>query len=274
MQTYLERRNVNLFSFSHDRYIKAARSLLECRNAEKMHCTIAQTMMKCQDQDMDASSLYVKAHHVLKATNVIKARVSHRQAYRELLLRAAQRAIESGARPTALQYYETCLDFLQQDPWTEDRADVDYNETLSLHANAAELYWHQGRLDESQKLLERIFEHANSGVQRARAWIVQSKLLGQRGNITGALVALRTSLLEDFGLDVPSDPTWELCDEEYRGLKNEVQRRGIAEYVRRPLSFEPAVSLMGAVMLEAISAAFWSDSLLVSYHVSQLDWVY
>ena len=157
---------------------------------------------------------------------------------------------------------------LQHDPWAEDGSDVDFDETLSLHANAAELYWHQGQLDESQKLLDKIFEHANNSVQKGRAWIIQSKLLGQNGNMTGALTALRTSLLE-FGLNIPSNPTWELCDEDYRNLKNEIQRRGIADFVTRPLSSDSAVSLMGAVMLEAISAAFWCDSLIVSFHVSQ-----
>ena len=240
--------------------MRASNFLRECQNVEKMHFIIAQTMMKYQD--MEVGSLYNRAQHVSQAANVIRARVLHRWRYRELLSRAADKAIESGARSTALQYYEVCLSLLQSNPWAGGAQDVDYDETLSLHATAAELYWHQGQLTESQTLLDSIFAHAHKGPQKAHAWIIQSKLLGQTGNLTGALNALKTSLLE-LGLDLSTEPTWELCDDEYRKLKDDFQRKGLKEIIRRPLSSDPIVSSMGAVMLEAISAAFWSDSLVV-----------
>ena len=240
--------------------MRAANFLRECQNVEKMHFIIAQTMMKYQD--MEVGSLYARAQHVSQACSVIQARVLDRRRYRDLLSDAAGRAIESGARSTALQYYEVSLSLLQSNPWATGARDVDYHETLRLHATAAELYWHQGQSAESQKLLDRIFAHAHEGSQKAHAWIIQSKLLGQSGNLTGALTALRTSLFE-LGLQFSTEPTWEVCDDEYCKLKEEFQRKGVREFIRRPLSSDPAVSSMGAVMLEAISAAFWSDSLLV-----------
>ena len=140
--------------------------------------------------------------------------------------------------------------------------DVDYDETLSLHGSAAELCWHQGQPNKSQSLLDTIFDNARNATDKAHAWIIQSKLLGEAGNLQGALNALRTSLVE-LGLDCPANPTWEQYDEEYRKIKVVFQEKGVDEVVTSPLSSNTLISAIGRVMSEAISAAFWSDTLLV-----------
>lgn len=142
---------------------------------------------------------------------------------------------------------------------------MDYNETLSLHGSAAELYWHQGQPAKSHRLLNVIFDNARNATDKAHAWIIQSKLLGEAGNIKGALNALRTSLVE-LGLDCPANPTLEQCDEEYRKIKVAFQQRGVEDIVKCSLSSETSLSSIGRVMLEAISAAFWSDTDLVCIH--------
>ncbi|KAL9126028.1 MAG: hypothetical protein Q9217_004849 [Psora testacea] len=251
--------NEDEYSFSHDRYVRAASSLFECQDVEKMHFIIALTMMK--DSPMDGRSLYARAQHVSQAAKIIKARVQQRRPFRSLLSEGAAKAIESGARSTALQYYETCLLLLQSDPWKEYAQDVDFDETLSLYTNAAELYWYQGQHTESQNLLNAIFANARTAAQKASAWIIQSKLLSGRGNIKGAFAALKTSLLE-LGLDIAAEPTWELCDEEYYKVKERYQQLNSKDIKERPLCSDPIVSSIGAVVIEAISAAFWSDSLL------------
>ena len=252
--------NEDEYSFSHDRYVRASSSLRECYDVEKMHFIISQNMMKYPG--LDGRSLYSRARHICQAAYVIKARVRDRKVYRMFLSEVAGKAIESGARPTALQYYETCLALLQPEPWQEIAPDVDFEETLSCFMNAAELYWHQGHTSKAQNLLDAIFAHARTAAQKAPAWIIQSKLLGQSGNMQGALAALKTSLLE-LGLDFAAEPTWEVCDEEYGKLKGHFQALNQRDILQRPLSTSPRMSSMGAVMIEAISAALWSDSLLV-----------
>ncbi|KAG8528248.1 uncharacterized protein KY384_007165 [Bacidia gigantensis] len=247
------------YNFSHDRYIKAAASLRECSNTERMHFIVVQTMMKYSQDDTKA--LYAKAEHALKAANIIKNRIQHRRPYRNLLAEAADRAIESGARPTALQYYETCLDLLQIKPWAENLEDTDYEETMKLHIKAAELCWHQEKLSRSQELLDGIFANARNDALKAQACIVQSKLLSHQGNTKGALCALKTSLLES-GCNFTTQPTWDDCDEEYFKVKELFQQSSIESTVHRPVNSEPLMISMGAVLIEAISASFWTDALL------------
>ena len=141
-------------------------------------------MMKYSSSDK--ISLYARARHVCLAATVIKRRVQNRWHFRGLLVQAAQKAVESGARPTALQYYETCLDLMQSDPWQDKGEDVNYNETLSVYTKAAELYWHQGQQDEAHRLITSIFGGARTAADKAPAWILQSRLFAQSGEISAA----------------------------------------------------------------------------------------
>ena len=252
--------NEDEFSFSHDRYVQASASLRECQKIEKMHFIIVQTMMKYSDPVSRCS--YTQARHICQAARVLRNRVDHRYRFRALLCEAAEKAVESGARPTALGYYETCLAILQPHPWKEGAGDCFYEETLSLYTKAATLYLHQGRPLDAQDLLDSIFAGARTASDKAPAWILQSKLFSQAGNMAGAFTALRTSLLE-LGLDLTADPTWELCDKEYRELRQRLQTVDFIKLVNKPLNTDKNIIALGAVLIEATSAAFWSESLLV-----------
>lgn len=158
----------------------------------KMHFIIVQTMMKYSN--LDDRSLYARARHVCQAAEIIKARILDRHRFRELLLQAAQNAIESGARPTALEYYETALTLLQDEPW-EEGADVYYEETLNIYARAAELHWYQSQYPKAHSLLASIFEGARTASDKAPAWIILSRLYAHQGNTTAAFNAYVNSFL-------------------------------------------------------------------------------
>lgn len=176
----------SLRSFSHDRYVQASASLRECQDAESMHFYIAQTLMKYSSTD--SHSLYARAEHICQAERLIKDRVQHRSRYREILSQAAQRAIDSGARPTALQYYRVCLNLLQPKPWHEG-ADVYYDETLDIFTRAAQLHWHQGLPERAMQLAAEALEATSVASDRAPVWIITSRLLSQQGDVAGAFQA-------------------------------------------------------------------------------------
>lgn len=99
---------------------------------------------------------------------------------------AAQQAVESGARSSALEYYEACLDLMHPDPWNEGAEDVYYDESLSVYTRAAELYWYQQKHSEAHRLIASIFRGGRSAADKAPAWILQSRLFAQRGDLAAA----------------------------------------------------------------------------------------
>ena len=245
------------FSFSHDRYMQASASLRECYSVEEMHFTIARTMLKYPHGGDDSS--YAQARHIWQSADLIKRRVGNRYRYRQVMLQAARTAMESGSRSTALEYLQSCLKLLQQDPWIE-HYDVDYSETLEIYTKASEIYWYQERFSEAQDLLIPIFNGARSATDKAAAWIIQSRIFSLQGNLIGAFEALKTSMSE-LGLDFPS-PTAETCDQMFLTVQQRLTRENRVDLLEKPVEQDPKVSAMGVVLFEAISAAFWSDSLV------------
>ena len=69
--------------------------------------------------------------------------------------------------------------------------------------------------------------------------------------------------MNELGLDFEKGTTWEVCDQEYENLHQELQTTDIGDIVQKQLSMDPDIVAMGAVLVEAMSAAFWSDALLV-----------
>lgn len=151
-----------------------------------MHFHIAQTLMKYSS--LDSRSLHAKAQHICQAKRLIKDRVHHRSRYRAILSQAAQRAIDSGARPTALQYYNVCLNLMQPQPWNEG-PDVYYAETLDVFTRTSQLCWHQGLPERAMRLASEALEATHVPSDRAPVWIITSRLLSQQGDIAGAFQA-------------------------------------------------------------------------------------
>ena len=255
---FVQVRILTCFSFSHDRYIQAAASLTERHNVEKMHFIIAQTMMKYSR--LDERSLYARARHISQAIGIIKRKISHRSRYRELLLQAAQKATEAGAKPTALEYFTKCLALLQERPWEEGAPDVYYEETLLLYTKSAEILWYQGDSDRALELIQSIFANARTAADKAPSWILNSRIFAQRGDSDEAIRSLKSSLSE-LGLEIKTS-SWEECDKEYKVLEQQLQSMDKNDLLEMPASEDQTIIATGSVLLEMMSASFWSDALL------------
>ena len=246
------------FRFSHDRYMQASTALRECHDLPKMHFIICQTLIKYYS--LDERTIYNRAQHICEAAGVIKERVLHRSRFREVLFNAGKKAADSGARATGLTYLETCIILMQSDPW-EEGSDVYYEETVNVYTKAAEMYWLQGSIAKSLGLLQCILSHARSAADKAPAWVLQSRIHAQNGDLTATFNALKTSLTE-LGLDFERQTTWEACDLEYKQICDQLEGTDMDVLLEMPISEEPRVAAMGVVVSEAVSAGYWSDPLL------------
>ncbi|TVY38241.1 Two-component system protein A [Lachnellula subtilissima] len=246
------------FRFAHDRYSQAALSLAEC-NASRMHFIIAQTLLKyysSQEGSRDDTAM-----HVAKSVNIINERVLHRQSFRKLLFDVAQSSAESGARSTAAKLYASCFALLQNDPWEEGAPDVYYDETLQLYVRAAECYLYLGQYKDAKRLLGTVFEKARTPVDKAPAWVLQSRVFAQEGDSPAAFQALKQCLL-DLNVIVDDEPSFEKCDLEFERLSLKIQSMDSDSLVTKPMAKDSNIAAVGAVLVETTSAAYWTDSLI------------
>ncbi|KAK8094503.1 serine/threonine protein kinase [Apiospora hydei] len=248
------------FRFTHDRYIQAASCLREC-NKSNMHFHIAQTLMK-ESLYSGIRSRDSTASHICEALSEIKARVKSRKPYRKYLTERASVAVENGARPTAAKYFSSAIELLQEtDPWDETQDDVEYEETLQLYLRAAECYVYMGQNTTAHRFLDTIFHHARTAGDKASAWLIQSRISAQNGDSQTALSILKSSL-EQLQVDFDDGPsvTFESLDAEFMKLSTQVASTDRMTLLNSTSS-DPQLVSVGAILADACTAAWWSDSL-------------
>ncbi|EXJ87783.1 hypothetical protein A1O1_04710 [Capronia coronata CBS 617.96] len=264
--------NDDEFRFTHARYLKAANDMRECQNVTKMHFIIAEAMMPSLSQCR--YNLYALARHICLAADIVKDRVPTRMRYRDVLWRGAQKAIETGAKQTALWYYKTGVKLLQDDKWNTDNPDVFYDETLQLLVNTAESMYVQGEKEEALQLVEETFAHARCSADKTRSFILKGRILASQGKFLEAFASQR-ECLEELGLPMPTT-TWDDCDIEFKKLEYRLRELDKDQLLATPLSEDKTVIALGTVLSEALGALYWSDALLwyqlvISYVKAVLD---
>jgi signal transduction histidine kinase/predicted ATPase/CheY-like chemotaxis protein/serine/threonine protein kinase len=251
------------FRFAHDRYVQAAAALREC-NPRMMHFVIAQTLLKYYSTDKKWRDN--TASHICEAVDIIKKRVPHRQPFRMLLCDCARAATENGARATAAKYYSNAVALLQPSPWDGGLEDVSYAETFDLYMRAAECYLYMGRLSAANDVLQTVFASAQTATDRAAAWVLESRIYAQGGNSKLALQSLK-HCLKALAVKYDENPTFEKCDEEFERLAIRMQSMDDDDLLSPPGSEDNGLCNLGSVLVETISAAWWSDRLQF-YHLS------
>ncbi|KAK4122657.1 hypothetical protein N657DRAFT_620631 [Parathielavia appendiculata] len=243
------------FRFAHDRYIQAASALREC-NARQMHFVIAQVLLKHYSDNPALKDN--AASHICESVDIIRKRVRVRRSFRKVLFERAQEATESGARPTASKYYSNAVALLQPNPWDENAEDVSYDETLQLYLQAAECYLFMGHHNAANLVLQTIFDHAKTTLDKAPAWVLQSRIFAHSGDSQQALDSLEQCLR---ALDVVLDdsPTMEKCDEHFAHLTKRIETMAREHVLEPPSATDPMLSSVGAVLAETASAGWWAD---------------
>jgi hypothetical protein len=243
--------------FAHDRFAQAVSIMKQCHDVEKMNFIIAQTMMKyCAD----SRDLYTMARHICQATRLIRARVKQRSQHRKVLQAAADMAIGSGARPTALWYSRQSLQLLQPNCWEDHAPDVDHEETRKLHLQTAELLWYQGQSEEALTLLSEVFTNVKAACARASAWMLKSRIYSDASDHNTAMESLLTSM-DELGVHIRQPYSYEQCDVAFNLLRQHLQSTNCEDAIQQPVSHDPNVIAVGKVLAEAAAVAFWGDDL-------------
>lgn len=245
------------FRFAHDRYVQAAESLKEC-NTSQMHFAIAQILLKNQGSEVKVREN--AASHITESVEIIKRRVEVRQPYRKHLMDCAAYAVENGARPTAAKFYYSAIMLLQPDPWVDGPEDVDYEETLKLHLRAAECYIYMGNNVTAHGLANTVLSSAKTAEDKAPAWLLMARVQAQNGNAESALSTLKESLCQ-LKVDIDNEPTFEKCDEAFMSLAARIKNMDRADILNPLGVVDSRQVIVGAILIDAISAAWWSNNL-------------
>ncbi|KAL2069420.1 hypothetical protein VTL71DRAFT_14099 [Oculimacula yallundae] len=250
--------NDDVFRFSHDRYQKAAATFRKDFE-NQMHFVLAHTLTSFYNLEIKYHSIAVSS--ICHSISTIKTSIAARRQFRTVALEYAQIACDNGVRSAAVRVFAACIDLLQDDPWTDKLEDVYYEETLQIYTQAAECLLYCRHYDKAKKLISAVLTNAKSVIDKVSSWVLQSRAFSQEGNSSGAFNSLKECLAA-LNIRLDPDPTFQKCDAELKRLCNLIEASDFNNISwHRTAEDQPTLDAVGAVLIEASSAAFWSDTL-------------
>lgn len=200
--------------------------------------------------------LFLVADHLLKCSHLLLS-LDDKRPYRHVLIEAGNKGNSSGAHDMAFSYYMAAIDLGQtlSDEW--DRSTGGYNVSLNLYINAVALSWAVGKYEDTERLLDIIFDHVKDPLDRLAAYRVQARYyygcqLHQEGRKT------LFSCLNELGENTELDFTDEWLEEQYNQVQDRVERLGKEGVLNIPLSKDPLLAAKMYVMEELLTTSYWS----------------
>ncbi|ORX58155.1 hypothetical protein DM01DRAFT_1219791 [Hesseltinella vesiculosa] len=240
------------FGFSHDRYSQAAMLLGDPGRKEKIHLKIANYFM----DDPSVSSFWI-ADHLRAALPLIKQKYNIKAKYRTILIRAGDRAYHSGAHSFAFVYYTAAHELLSADPWA-DGVDSNYQETLHLYTQLAEISWFMGS-DSTLDLIATILSCAKSAIDRAPAYRLQHRHQWSQQLEKPSHAYILLECLSELGTENPDlDLTDDQLYAQYTLTRNAVLGAGYDNILKMPLCESRLIRTRFSLMEEMCLWAYWN----------------
>jgi histidine kinase len=186
------------FKFQHDRILQAVLSTISEEEKVAIHYGIGREMLKDLGAAAPAGYLFELVNHL----NIGRPLASGKEELlriAELNAAAGRRAMESTAFRAAADYFLAAESLVPEGEWTRVPGgrfalSLDYTKAVFLG----------GGLREASELVDALFPLATSGLERAAAFCLKSRILEFDGDLAGAIDEIRKSLLS-FGLILPED---------------------------------------------------------------------
>ncbi|RUP47930.1 hypothetical protein BC936DRAFT_145161, partial [Jimgerdemannia flammicorona] len=249
------------FKFMHDRFSQAAMLLADSTVTERIHFSIAEMLINTTTADV-----FLTADHLMKASELISTFVK-KSPYRDVLVQAGDKASIAGAHAMALNYYKYAMKLTNEASWL-DSPDSSYEKTLHLFVRAAELNWVVGNPATSEALLEEIFKHSRTPLDRAPAYQIQHRLFFQEKKHKNGGDALFTCLRELGLTGVKTDITREQLDEIFEQTKQEILQVGFSQIAQIGPCQDKTVQTIMDVLQEACTAAYWLSQLSLLFFIA------
>ncbi|MCB0166358.1 MAG: AAA family ATPase [Anaerolineae bacterium] len=188
------------YKFAHDRVQQAVYSLIAEDERQVIHWRIGQLLLQSTPPSGREERIFDLVNQLNQGRGLIESRAEQAELV-GLNLLAGQKAKASAAYKPAYTYFQTGLDLLKADSWTNN-----YDLTLALHQEAAEAAYLSGDIERMEQLLELVLQRAKTPLDRIKMYEIRIQAQMGQHNYLGAV---QTGLLalELLGVKFPQKPS-------------------------------------------------------------------
>jgi histidine kinase len=187
------------YKFGHDRIQQTINSLLSDEEQKQSHLNIAKALSASIAEDEVNNHIFDLANHWNIGVEIVSDTAIRKQVA-DINLRAGIKARSSAAFQQALSYFEKGLSLLPKETWS-----VDYDFTLHLFDETAELAFLCGEMDRAEELVIIILNKVKNSRDGIKAYEVKIQIL-IAGNKPTEAIAVGLDLLRKFGMKFSANP--------------------------------------------------------------------
>lgn len=189
-----------VYRFTHDRIQQAVYSLINVNDRNQAHLTIGRLLLANIPEDKKEARLFDIVNQWNWGKDIITD-PGEKELLAKLNLEAGRKAKQSSAFKAALEYYETGIFLLKEDPWN-----VQYELTRNLYTEATEAAYLNGDFATMDKYYPIVLKNTKDLLEKVKPYEI--RILAYKAE-NKLLDAIKTGLelLKQLGEDFPSKPT-------------------------------------------------------------------
>jgi predicted ATPase len=240
------------YKFAHDRIQQAAYSLISPQEKPDIHWQIGQLLLQNTPQPILKQKIFDIVNQLNLGIQVINVQLE-RDKLAQLNLIAGKKAKASAAWEPAWNYLKIGRDFLSADSWLRQ-----YDLTLALHVEAAEVASSCGQFEEMEKLASFVLEQATSLLDKVKVYEIKIQAYTVQ-NAPLSAIDTALSILRMLGIKFPNKPN--KLDVLFELMKTKLALAGkqIEDLIDLPQMTDPYKLAAMRLLSRAGSAAYFAS---------------
>ena len=247
----LDRNEIPVFRFVHDRVEQAAYSLIDENRRKAVHLEIGRLLLTNMEEPEREERIFDLVHQLNRGSDLV-VETAERLRIAQLDLLAAKKAMAAAAYYPALNHALRGIDLLPADRWESS-----YDLALALHEAAAEAACLNRDFSRMDRLVATVLENARSVLDTVKAREVKIEALKANGKLESA-IALGVAVLKQLGVVFPKKPSTFHIVFSLARIKLALAGKRIEDFVDLPEMEDPRKRAALGLLLRIGSAAYSS----------------
>ena len=236
--------------FAHDRIQQAVYSLIPGDDRNALHLRIGRLLLADASEAQLEESLFDVVNQLNRGRELV-GDAGERARLTELNLRAGRKAKLSSAFVPAYEYLETGIGLLGEAPWSEQ-----YELTLDLHTEAAEVAYNNAEFEAMEAKLDTIFEHARELGDTIEPYAIRINAFKAQNKLQDA-IDTGLEVLEQLGERFPRRPVTPLVMLDLVKTKLMLRGKDNDTLASLPVMTDPEKKAAMRMLNDIASPAYW-----------------
>jgi predicted ATPase/signal transduction histidine kinase/CheY-like chemotaxis protein/tRNA A-37 threonylcarbamoyl transferase component Bud32 len=240
------------YKFAHDRIQQAAYSLIPSEDKQAVHWQVGKLLLHNTPQQVLPQKIFDIVNQLNLGFEVIDIQLK-RDKLAQLNLLAGKKAKASAAWKPACNYLRIGRDCLSADSWKSQ-----YNLTLELYVESAEVASLCGNFEEMEKLISLVLQQANSLLDKVKLYEVKIQAYTAQ-NIPLKAIETALSILNMLGIKFPKKPNKLEVFLELVRTKLTLVGKQIENLIDLPAMTDPYQLAAMSILSRVASAAYFAS---------------